>query len=117
MMQTDNFPIATNQSLAADFTSSPILLTRMWGFSIQSVWTGTPVGNFTLEVSDDVGTDAAGTGVSNWTTYVGSSSAAGGVAGNLTYNVSNVSFKWARLKYTSSSSTGILNSRVNCKGV
>ena len=117
MMQTGNFPILTNQSMGATFSSNPIMLTREWCISIQAVWTGSPVGNFTVEVSDDDGSDQFGTGVTNWDTYAGSTSAAGGAAGILTYAISDVSFKWARLKYTRASGTGTVNARANIKGV
>lgn len=116
-MNTSNFPIASSQSMGASFNSTTIPLTQVGFLSIQAVWTGSPVGNFSLQVSDDQGTDPQGSGVVNWTTYTGSSSAAGGADGDLTYEVTVTGEKWIRLIYTRTSGTGTVNARCETKGV
>lgn len=83
-------------------------------FSCQAVWTGggSPVGTFTVEVSnDDVqkstsGNDSAN--VTNWTTYGNSSIAISG-DGDLGYNIDGLAYRWARIKYTRTSGTATLN--------
>lgn len=118
-MFVDNFQIYTNQSMTADSFSLPANANQYGLVDIQAVWTGTPVGNFFIQTSNDVGaTDTYGTvtGVTNWTTYTGSSQAAGGVAGDFTWHIWATGFKWIRLAYDAVSSTGTLNARINQKG-
>lgn len=116
-MLSSNFPIATGQSMGASFNSTIIPLAQVEFLSIQAIWTGSPVGNFTLQTSCDQGTDSQGDGVTNWTTYTGSSQAAGGVAGDLTYGVTVTGDRWIRLVYTRTSGTGTVNIRCETKGV
>ncbi len=92
-----------------------------WGFAIQAVWTGVPVGNFTLEVSCDSGPIDGIVSPSappqNWSFYTGSTVAAGGGAGNWTWDVTQSAVRWVRLRYTSASGTGSLTSaQMNPKG-
>ena len=104
-------------------TSEPIKLFYDDLVSVQAAWTGTPVGNWTLEVSNDDGrpTDLSNPvtsiSVTNWTSVTGSSAAAGGAAGTQFYDMSQTAAKWARIKYTNASSTGTITSvRVTAKG-
>lgn len=88
--------------------------------SVQAHWTGTPVGDFTIEISNDIvavsqGADPAAN-VVNWTTYTGSSQAAGGAAGSFMWNISNIGVRWLRLKYTKSGSTGSVTAVACMKG-
>lgn len=115
-MRQANQVCVTNGAMVADVTSTAILMEQELFITIQAVWTGTPVGDFTLQISNDVGTDQFGAGVTHWTTYTGSTQAAGGASGDFVWNVDNYPAKWIRLKYTHSSSTGTLNARFNVKG-
>lgn len=119
-MRQPNAPIMVNVSLAADAASDAVLLKQEFMCSIQAVWTGTAVGNFTIETSDDMGSidDVTGrpTGITHWTTYTGSTQAAGGSSGSFVWRLNFIPDAWVRLKYTSSSSTGTVNARFNAKG-
>lgn len=117
-MIVDNVAIVTNGDMTADVTSTMINIGQLMVGSIQAVWTGTPVGNFTIELSNDVGQtspDGSVTGVTNWSLYTGSTQAAGGAAGNFMWLLDDLGAKWVRFKYTHSSSTGTLNARLNFK--
>lgn len=120
-MRQPNDPIMTNVSLAADAVSLPIPMEQEYMTSVQAVWTGAPVGDFTIETSCDLGVvnpaTGAITGLNNWSTYTGSSLAAGGGAGDFTWRINSVPDRWVRLKYTSSSGSGTVNVRFQAKGV
>lgn len=92
-------------------------------WTIQAIWTGVPVGNFTIQVSNDiVAVNPVSTGdpainVVNWTTYTGSSTAAGGAPGDFAWIAQNAGYQWVRLLYTRTSGTGTVNATFNGKGV
>lgn len=118
-MRDPNGPIMTNVSLAATVASNPVIMEQEVMCAIQAVWTGTPVGDFTVETCDDVGNplpDGTVTGLTNWDTYTGSTLAAGGSTGVFTWRIHSLPDRWVRLKYTATSSTGTINARFNAKG-
>lgn len=109
-------------SMASGFVTDPIWLGHIVNFSIQLFFTGTPGGNFTLECSNDMGvSDKAlnkfsSEGVVNWTT-VADSAFVVAAAGDVTWDVQNVGYRWVRVRWTQTSSTGTLTSaRYNVKG-
>lgn len=114
--------IMTAVSLGADATSNPIRMEQEMWLSIQAVWTGSPAGNFTVETSNDDGVInpltglAVASSIANWTTYTGSSQAAGGAAGDFVWRLIGVPDKWVRLKYTRTSGTGSVTARFMAKG-
>lgn len=115
--------ISSAVSLGADANLRPIWIAHICNYSIQLVFTGTPVGTFKLQGSNDEGQiNASGssqqyTGVSNWTDIVDSSVSVS-AAGNVMWNVENAGYLWVRVVYTRGSSTGSLTSaRANLKGV
>lgn len=116
-MQQSNEAIVVAGDMSGNIFSIPVNVNQIYLYSIQVVWTGTPVGNFTVEASDDPGTDQLGTGVVNWTTMANSQIPTLGDSGDWLFRGLNVSEKWVRLKYTAGSSSGILNARFNAKGV
>lgn len=81
--------------------------------SIQAAWTGAPVGNFALQVSNDPITPNPDTSLptqpTNWSTYTGTTVAAGGGAGNWLWQVP-AGFAFVQLIYTSTSGSGSLTS-------
>lgn len=109
-------------SLGASATTGAFYVAQAFGYSIQIVWTGAPVGTFTLEVSNDAGPNEpyltpTNPGVVNWSTYTGSAVAAGGGTGVWTWDVTLSSVRWVRLVYTRTSGTGSLTSvKLNPKG-
>lgn len=121
-MRFEPVQIVTAGSLGASLTSNGIDLNQIVLASIQAVWTGGTVdGAFTIEVSNDsvkidptVTNQAAN--VVNWTTYTGSSVTAAG-AGDFAWLISDIGFRWVRLKFTRTSGTGTLNAIFAGKGV
>lgn len=96
----------------ATVVSSGIDLQHIFVGSIQATWTGAPVGNFTVEISNDkvaVGLTDPSQFVTHWTTYTGSSQAAGGGSGDWVWDIANIGYRRVRLKYTKTSGTGTAN--------
>jgi hypothetical protein len=92
-------PVLTAQSMGGNFTlpaGSGLPVSALRSFSIALRWTGTPVGDFQLQVSHD------GT---NWQNR-GSTVAAGGAAGDHLFEETEAFFNWARIDYAFGSSTG-----------
>lgn len=89
--------------MSADFESEAILVDQIYGLSFQAVATGSPVGSFAIQLSNDLTDKKAD--VTNWTTYA-ASAAAVSAAGNTFINYDGVHAKWARLIYTATSGTG-----------
>lgn len=101
-------------SMGATVNSSGIQVAGVDLGSIQLVWSGggSPVGTFTIEVSNDMVNLASGAdqaaNVVNWSTYTGSAAAIT-TDGDLIYNIANLGYRWLRVKYTRTSGTGTLN--------
>lgn len=96
-------------------TSQPITIAQCFGFSVQIFWTGTPVGNWSLQGSDDAGfiePNGTVTGVSHWSTVLNSTTAAGGAAGDFVINFEGSYFRWFRVVYAATSSTGTITSAI-----
>lgn len=110
-------------SMATSFNLDPIWLGHICNFSISLVFTGTPSGNFKLQCSNDLGRpDAAKEEdrdyeIVNWTDITDSAVTVS-AAGDITYNYENAGFRWVRVVWTQTASTGSLTvARFNVKGV
>lgn len=113
----------SGNNMAVNITSDPIWLGHIANFSIQIVFTGTPTGQFKLQMSNDDGRPSASTEaardyqVNNFTDIVGSQQQIT-EAGNHGYTVQNTGYRWVRLVYTAGSGSGtITTTRFNVKGV
>jgi hypothetical protein len=120
-MRFDQVKVITDGDMSgATVVSYGIDLQQLQLASFQAIWTGSPVGNFTLECSNDIAQVSPGVdpslNVTNWSTYTGSTVAAGGGAGDVMYNVLDAGFRWVRLKYTKTSGTGTVNATFFGKG-
>ncbi len=106
--------VATNMTGVAVLTGTQICLGVMQNISFQAVWTGTPVGTFSFEASNDEGPT-----ITNWTALsVPTSFASGAPAGSATSFIFELpwsTFRWCRIKYTNTSSTGTLFVTANVK--
>lgn len=116
-----------DESGAVDLSSSqnlkPVWLGHIAQYALQLVFTGSPVGTFKLQASNDVGhIDSAGSsmqvsGITNWTDVTGSAVAVS-AAGNVMWNAENVGYTWVRVVWTYTSGSGSLTSaRTYMKGV
>ena len=107
--------------LSSNVTSDPIWLGHIAHYSIQLIFTGTPMGAFKLQASNDEGAktnNLENASITNWTDITGSSTNIT-AAGDLLYNVENAGYRWVRLVWTDSATvTGTLTvARYNLKGV
>lgn len=104
----------------ATLTSDGLDLQQVPLASIHAVFTGSPVGTLTLEVSNDkvaaVNGSNQATNVTTWTTYTGSSQSIS-ASGDFLYNLLSTGYRWIRLKYTRTSGTGSLTVTSVTKGV
>lgn len=110
-------------SMGASFNMSGVYIGHVVNCSIQLVFTGTPVGEFKLQGSNDAGSPNASQqphlydGVSNWSDITSSVQAVS-AAGDVLYNLSNLGYNFIRVVYTRTSGTGSLTvARLNTKGV
>lgn len=81
--------------------------------SVQAIFTGSPVGALSVQVSNDTTTAQANVGT--WTDYSGMAYTIS-AAGDIVFNMSNVGSRWIRLVYYKTSGTGTLNAYVSGKG-
>lgn len=109
MRTTPNaFTIINAQAMTGNITSTPVIsLNQSFGYSVQAVWTGTPVGNLKLQCSNDN---------VNWTDIASTTTAAGGAAGNFEWNVISPMYLYAQCAYVFTSSTGTLTVTAVVKG-
>lgn len=112
------FPTAGD--MAGSLNSNAIDLNQQYVAAIQAVFTGAPVGTFKLQISNDSpainpGSVNKGSGVVNWTDYTGSSQAIS-AAGNFSWLLADIGYRWVRLVYTRSSGTGSLTAAISSKG-
>jgi hypothetical protein len=115
--------VRATKNMASTFTLQPIWLGHIVNASIQMVFTGSPVGTFTVEASNDLGQPQSSgdaqkvVGLSNWTTIAASANGIS-AAGDMLYTLANTGFNWVRVKYTATSGTGTLTSaRSYVKGI
>ena len=121
-MRIGNDNIVIGSDLSANQTSNPIWLGHIVNYSLQIVFTGTPGGNFRLQVSNDLGNPSAAKDVNvnadiqNWTD-VADSSITVSAAGDVFYDVRDSAARWVRVLWTQTGGSGTITSaRFNVKG-
>lgn len=82
-------------------------LSYIIGYAVHAIWTGTPTGTVVLQVSND--------GVT-WENITTTSTATGGIADSVLFNITDAMYKKVRLTYTRTSGTGTLNVTFMGKG-
>lgn len=129
LLEIDN--VRATVSLATSHNFPPVSLLSVVNVGIQAVFTGTPNGTFTLQVSSDKGYKDSGPpntpieseqflGISHWTT-VANSSFAVVAAGDIFYDYQNAGARWCRVVWTAggpgSGTPTVTSLRANCKGI
>lgn len=109
-------PTTGNMAATVHSVPSNIKMMSLAGYDLS--WTGTPVGTFTVEVSNSYTQDPNGNAINagNWTALTLSTAVtATGAAGGAFIDIDAVSASWMRLTYTPSSGTGILTAIFSAK--
>lgn len=108
-------------SLSLNANLKPIWLGHIVNYSIQLVFTGTPAGNFKLQMSNDPGQPSAASeaeqtsGVVNWTDIADSAFTVS-AAGNVAWDVQNAGYEWVRVVWTATGAgTSPLLTVARCK--
>lgn len=110
--------VLDNQDMSTSWTSPAISLKRIFDFSITCnvVAGGAPTGTLSLEQSNSSDESHLGLDSSSWVTVPDSSQAI--VDGGLiTWNVSHAGWRWARVRWVSTSGTGTADVLLSVKGV
>lgn len=112
---------ATNTMTGTNkITGTPVVIEQAHGVSWTMRWTGTPVGVFSVEVSNEYD-PTTNPNPSDWTQYTltipaGMQPAGAYPAAGSGIDLAPTSFRGARLCYTNTSSTGVLTARAHVKG-
>lgn len=108
------------QSMTSTITSSAVEIRNQDNTGIQLHWTGTPTGNFSVQVSADHFEDAQGNIVvpGHWVTVpLNPPIAAVGSPDDAYIELNQTTAAYMRVVYTASSGTGTLDAFVTAKGV
>lgn len=120
MRLTNDTLITAPVDFSAPWTSEAIWCGTQHAASITLIFSGTPEGTLRLECSNDKGQEGTGAlyaaGVTNWTIIEGSSQLID-EAGDHTWAVADISWRWLRARWIPSAGSGSLTSaRFNAKG-
>lgn len=105
--------------MSATITSTPTNILWLDNVGIQLIFTGTPTGTFSVEVSNDYATEN-GTPIDSgtWTAIsFGSAPTAGGAAGNIYLDINQLSAAYVRVVYSPTSGSGTLDAYITGKQV
>ena len=97
--------VAASVDLSTSQVLKPVWLGHIVNYSIQLVFTGTPAGNFKLQVSNDPGRPNAASEVQqtedivHWTDVADSATTVS-AAGDIMYDVINSGTEWVRVVWT-----------------
>jgi hypothetical protein len=118
-MRILNESLLSAGDMSGNLNSSPLSLEFAFGYALQCVFTGAPVGTLKLQGSNDAPPDAnfqfASFSPTNWTDITGSSAAVA-AAGNVLFNGTGTYYRYVRAVYTFTSGTGSLSVVGNTKG-
>lgn len=113
-MSSINESILTDGDMSQATLESSVIDTQVYkGITIQAVNVGSAAGELKLQLSID---NALPGQVVNWKDIEGSAKSFVGT-GSVTWNVSDVHYKYIKVIYTKASGTGLLNIRYNIKEV
>lgn len=102
--------------MAGSITGSVVGIQYLDNVAIQMEFTGSPVGTLAVQGSVNYAQNAQGTvtNTGNWITFTTSAVAA---AGDVLFDLNQLSFPWIRVIYTRSSGTGTLDGYISAKAV
>ena|SRR5271166_1543617 len=119
-MRVLNETLLNAGSMATSINSAPMLLSYAFGYAVQFVYTGSPVGTVTLQGSNDSIPNAkfpqSDFTPTTWTTISGSTITVPTIDGATgMINDEGAFYNWVRLVYTATSGTGSLTVVGNTK--
>lgn len=101
--------VLSGQQMSGSFNSTGLIVIGNETFSFQPIWTGSPVGTFALQTSDDTTAGSAQPSASSWTTIAASVTSTVGLNTMiLAWTRTKVPFNWVRVTYNFGSGTGLL---------
>jgi hypothetical protein len=109
-MRSENKEILTNHPMSGDFSTEEILLDDLDGISLQAVFTGSPVGQFTIQFSNQKEESRR-----VWTT-IGDTSINISGEGSSGWSLEGVNHRLIRLTYMRESGDGTCTVIYNGKG-
>lgn len=115
------FQNITNGDMSqSTITSAVTNIQYLDNIGVQLNFTGTPTGNFSVQVSADYAQDSSGnvTNAGNWIALsLSPSPAATGSGSNIYIDITEISAPWIRVVYTKTSGTGTLNGYITGKQI
>ena len=115
-MRVLNDVLANATSGATDFNTAGISVEHIVYATVQVVWTGTLTGVATVQAScDDV---ASAADVTTWIDQSGKTAEPAGSAGSAMIHLTDMGYKWVRLKYVADGvpGAGTVTARIHGKG-
>lgn len=101
-----NKRILDSVSMGSTQTSEILDLGESAGYCVHAIWSGTPTGDLLVQGSNDA---------VNFVSV--NTQATGGTAGQLLFNVEKQHYRYVRVQYSFSSSTGTLDCYVSAKRI
>jgi hypothetical protein len=93
----------------AAVVSTPLNMEDIDNVGLEVDWTGTAVGTFSLEASNKYDPDTNPSATFKAVTLATPPANPAGSASGWLLDLNQIPFRWVRLRYTNSSSTGVLN--------
>ena len=107
------YRLIDSESMGASVTSDPFNVQGLDSIAVQFVFSGTPTGTFSVQVSGNYNTVTAS---GDWDDlFLNPSMTASGASGTASTNIQQLAFLWMRLKYTRTGGTGSLDAYVSGK--
>lgn len=123
-LRTATMPMFTAQTIGAvTINSGPVDIGQILDLSLIAIYTGTPVGVLQIQVSNAIvnASQAQITATpslipaTSWITYGGTSQSIS-AAGSSAWNLPDVAYRYLRVQYAGTSSSGVLNANMTIKG-
>lgn len=112
-MKFANEKILEAKSMTLSFQSIPVQLDQIYGFNLHAIFTGSPIGTFKLQASnDDV---PLASQISNWIDISGSSQAII-ASGSVMWNYNGAFYRWVKVVYTAAGGSGSCDINLMSKG-
>lgn len=115
-VSNSEIPNFINADMSSSLLSPAISVYQIYGWSSQFVFSGSPVGTLSVEVSCDPFQSEGVVDPTHWTTLKDSPTSIS-AAGDVCYNVDIAFYNWIRFRYVATSGAGSISGRVNIKGV